>query len=238
MAGTDPVVDLVLELAERQLDDADAPDLLTRVCTRSVELFGVRGIGVLFEDAVAGAPIIAASDDVIAAHEREEVARDEGPCVAAWRQGERVDIADLEAEAERWPETSLLLKRHGIAAVSSFPMIHHDRSLGSFNIFRAAGEGLSDEQVATARTLSAVATILALQTGLLQSSQQTIAQLETALQTRLVIEQAKGMLSQRHGLDMQAAFELLRRHARNHNLRLHEVATDVVADRLTLEPDS
>lgn len=238
MAGTDPVVDLVLELAERQLDDADAPDLLTRVCTRSVELFAVRGIGVLFEDASASGPIIAASDEVIAGLEREEVTHEEGPCVAAWRQGERVDSGDPESDAARWPSIAPLLQRHGIAAVSSFPMVHHDRSLGSFNIFRAAGEPLSEEQVATARTLSAAATILVLQTGLLQSSQQTIAQLETALQTRLVIEQAKGMLSQRHGLDMQAAFELLRRHARNHNLRLHEVATDVVADRLRLEPDS
>jgi hypothetical protein len=238
LAGSDRVVDLVLELAERLLDDADVPELLTRVCERCVDLFDVRGVGIVFEAPDSpGGRTIAASDALIGRLEREEVALDEGPCVAAWRQGQRIEAPDLGADGARWPVLTPLLLEQGIAAVSSFPMVHQDRSLGSLNIFRSQAGPLSEAHAATARTLAGAATILVLQTGLLQSSHQTIAQLQTALQTRLVIEQAKGKLSQQLGLDVQQAFELLRRYARNRNLRVHDVAADVVGDRLRLDAD-
>lgn len=238
MPGKDPLVGVVLELAERLLDNAGIPEILTRICERCVDVFPVKGAGVvIYGDDAATAESVAASDASITAVERRQIQVQQGPCLTAWETGEVVEEPDLAgAGVKRWPDFAPYLVAQGIQSVSSFPLMHGDRRIGALNLFRDEPGTLTEAQISMAQTLAGAATIYVLQTGILQSTQQTIAQLQSALETRMVIEQAKGKLSQQLGVGVEDAFQLLRRHARNNNLRLHDVAARVVAGELRLAP--
>ena len=238
MSGTDPLVAVVLELAERLLDNAGIPEILTRICERCVDVFPVRGAGVvIYGDDPANAESVAASDPAITAVERRQIQVQEGPCLAAWESGQVVEEPDIAGAGQaRWPKFAPYLLEHGIHSVSSFPLMHSERRIGALNLFRSEPGTLTESQLASAQTLAGAATIYVLQTDKLQASQQTIAQLQEALESRMVIEQAKGKVSQQLGVTVEDAFQLLRRHARNNNRRLHDVARDVVRDGLRLAP--
>lgn len=236
MRDEDPLVGVVLELAERLLDDAGVPEILTRICEHCVEVFPVRGAGVvIYGEDPRTAESLAASDAQITAVERRQIQVQEGPCLSAWESGEVVEEPDLAgAGLRRWPRFAPYLLEQGIRAVSSFPLVHQDRRIGALNLFRDQAEPLDGAQIAAAQTLAGAATIYVLQTDRLQSTQQTIAQLQSALETRMVIEQAKGKLSQQFGVGVEEAFRLMRKHARDHNRRLHDVAGEIVSGALRL----
>jgi len=161
---------------------------------------------------------------------------DEGPCLDAYEFGQTVvvsDIADAHAQ-ERWPTLSSAIQEAGFRAVTALPMRLRTESLGAMNLFRVTPGEMPSEDLASAQALADVATIGILQDKAVRDARMVIDQLQTALNSRIAIEQAKGFIAQRVGISIDEAFNRIRKYARDHNLGLTETARRIV-DR-TLDP--
>lgn len=158
----------------------------------------------------------------------------EGPCVEAVTSGQVVSVADLEQASDRWPAFAADARRSGFAAVHAIPMRLRQSIIGSLNLFRDRVGELNEPDAAAARTLTDIATISILQQRLVEESTIAQAQLQRALDSRVIIEQAKGYLAQTHGLDMDEAFRRLRSHARSTQTRIADIAEAIVTGQLSL----
>ncbi|CAN5872047.1 hypothetical protein BH18ACT6_BH18ACT6_02680 [soil metagenome] len=143
------------------------------------------------------------------------------------------DIADAHAQ-ERWPTLSSAIQEAGFRAVTALPMRLRTESLGAMNLFRVTPGEMPSEDLASAQALADVATIGILQDKAVRDARMVIDQLQTALNSRIAIEQAKGFIAQRVGISIDEAFNRIRKYARDHNLGLTETARRIV-DR-TLDP--
>jgi GAF domain-containing protein len=153
---------------------------------------------------------------------------DAGPCLLVYRTGEPLFVDDLRAEPERWPAFAMRSVEHGFKAVAALPLRLRDDRIGTLNLFRTTTGPMSTSDIGVAEALAAVAAIGIMHERVLAKTTLVARQLNTALETRVVIEQAKGMLAERGGLDMDDAFALLRKHARNSQRQLSELASRVV----------
>jgi GAF domain-containing protein len=152
----------------------------------------------------------------------------EGVCVQAFSTGEVVTVPDLAALNGLWPEFEREAKAVGFGAVAAIPMRLDDEVLGAVNIYNAEPRAWSEDDVGTAQVLTAMATSYLVNASELEKSRRTAEQLNEALQSRIVIEQAKGILSAECKISIDKAFEILRKHAREHNANLRAVADAVV----------
>ncbi len=150
------------------------------------------------------------------------------PCLDCFRAGQPVTAADLGAEAQRWPRFSAAARHAGFAAVQALPMRLREQVIGALNLFRAAPGAFDPANVRVGQALADVATISLLHERSMRHSDTLNEQLQTALNSRVVIEQAKGKLAERLGIDMAQAFGILRTTARNRNLRLADLAQAVI----------
>lgn len=159
--------------------------------------------------------------------EQEQVNISDGPCHEAYGKAGRVLVPDLAAE-ERWPEYATVALQVGFRSVAGLPLHVEDRAVGALNVYHTETFDWPDEDVATAQVLANMATGYILNAHELAEMKQLAEQLEHALESRVVIEQAKGIVAARSGEDVHQAFERLRSYARSHNRELHDVARDVV----------
>ncbi|MEC4020503.1 GAF and ANTAR domain-containing protein [Streptomyces sp. H27-D2] len=164
---------------------------------------------------------------------RLETARipwDEGPCRDCARTGAATPGIPLDAPAtrRRWPRFAPLAVRHGFATVAGTPLRLHDRVIGALNSFHAAPRALTEHERYLAQALASAAAIGILQHRSVRDHMTLSARLQAALESRVVIEQAKGALAARGGVSIDAAFAQLRAHARRHRIRLTNVAHDVL----------
>ena len=161
---------------------------------------------------------------------------DEGPCRDCLHSGRPVSTPDLADEAARWPRFAPVASAAGFhAAHALLPLRLRGQVLGALNLFRTEPVALSRADLATAQAFADVATIALLQSRALHDSQLVADQLQEALHSRIVIEQAKGILAQALGLEMEQAFARLRRYARNSGRRLAEIAQEVVDGTIALD---
>ena len=161
-----------------------------------------------------------------------ELQADEGPCLDCLRTGQPVGNEDLTSAHARWPRFAAEALEAGFHSVQALPLRLRGTVIGALNLFHtdAVESGRADAEVAQA--FADVATIAILQHRAVREAQVVNEQLNRALNSRIVIEQAKGVLAEREGLDVQQAFGTLRRHARNHNVRLADLADDVVTGKV------
>jgi GAF domain-containing protein len=159
-----------------------------------------------------------------------QIQNDEGPCVDCFRSGQAITIADISANdvAKQWPRFSPAALRMGFAGVHAIPMRLRDQVIGTLNLFRRAPDGLDQPVARAARALVDVATIGILQERAVRQQELVAVQLQAALHSRVMIEQAKGVLAERHHVTPDQAFLILRRYARNHNRPLTALAGDVI----------
>ncbi len=225
-----------VDLADNLVDDFDVVDLLSLLADRSVAALDVAAAGVMLAAPSGALQVVASSSDAMRTLELFELQADEGPCVDAYRSGEPVVNIDLAAAAARWPSFAPRAVRGGFASVHSLPMRHRKRTLGAVNLLRSEATPLADDDVHAAQALADIATIAIVQHQLAIDARILNDQLAAALNSRVVIEQAKGKIAQSAHLDMDQAFQSLRAHARNHNLRLAELAGRI-ADG-TIDPRS
>jgi hypothetical protein len=231
-----------VELTDTMVADFDVIDFLHVLTDRSVKLLDVSAAGLLLADARGELRVVAASSEAARLLELFQLQNDQGPCLDCFRTGQPVGAADLDTQAQRWPRFAAAARQSGFAAVQALPMRLRDQVIGALNLFRASPGSFDPGDVRIGQALADVATISLLHERSLRQSDALNEQLQTALNSRVVIEQAKGKLAERLGLDMGQAFVLLRDYARKHNLRLAELAqafidgTQTIADQITERP--
>ncbi len=222
----------LVELADNLVDDFDVVDLTTRLTESSIDLLDASAAGLLLVNGHGDLVLMAATDEATEAMELFQVQNDEGPCRDCVRTGAPVNVANLADYADRWPAFAPVAVRAGYHAAHAVPLRLRDQVLGTLNLFRTEPVMLTRSDVAIAQALADVATIALLQRRATNELHVVTDQLEHALRSRIVIEQAKGILAQTAGIGVDAAFGRMRRYARGRNRRIGDVAGEVVAGTL------
>lgn len=219
----------LVELSDSLVADFDVVDLLTLLADRCVKTFDVAAAGIMLAGPDGVLRVVASSSEEMRVLELFEEQAAEGPCFDCYRTGEPVANQQLEGALDRWPRFTPAAAAMGFSSVQALPMRLRGTVIGALNLFHTDASAISPDARALAQAFADVATIAILQNRVSQEAQVVNEQLSQALHSRIVIEQAKGMIAERLGLDIGAAFARLRGHARNHNLRLADVANAVIA---------
>ena len=224
----------LVELADSLVDDFDVVELLNTLTDGCVDVLDVSAAGLMLVAPTGGLRVMAASSDAMRVLELFELQSQEGPCLDCYHSATPVTSADLASE-ERWPRFVPEAQKAGFRSAHGIPMRLRGRVIGAVNLFHTEVGQLREADMAAGRALADVATIAILQHRAMLEAQVVNAQLTEALESRIVIEQAKGVIAERAGVDMEDAFSRLRRHARNRNVRLADVARGVVDGALPVE---
>ncbi|GAA4671928.1 GAF and ANTAR domain-containing protein [Phytohabitans rumicis] len=234
MAGIQ-LSDVFVEMADTLVDDFDVIDFLHVLTERCVQLLGVSAAGLLLTDERDALQVVAASSERTRLLELFQLQTDQGPCVDCFRTGQPVSVADLSS-AGRWPAFTAAAAEVGFVAVHAMPMRLRAEVIGALNLFDTAPGPLDDDKLRVGQALADVATIGLLQQRAIHRRDTLTEQLQTALRSRILIEQAKGVLAERLQLDMAEAFTVLRGGARSRNLRLTDLAQAIVDGTEQLAP--
>jgi GAF domain-containing protein len=229
--------------ADILVDDFDVIDFLHTVAQHCVELLGVDAAGLMLADQRGQLYATAASAENARLLELFELQIDAGPCLDAFRTGQPVINADLHANHQNWPRFAGAAQAIGYVSVHALPLRLRSTIIGALNLFCARPRELSDDDVRTGQALADVATIGILAQRTVRQSELLSIQLQKALTSRVILEQAKGVLAECHRITVDEAFALLRDYARNHDRLLSDVARDVArrsaaAIDLLTDPDA
>jgi GAF domain-containing protein len=221
------LADVFVEMADTLVDDFDVIDFLHGLTERCVQLLGVSAAGLLVTDGQNTLQLVAASSERTRLLELFQLQTDQGPCVDCFRTGQPVSVADLPS-AGRWPRFTAAAAEVGFAAVHALPMRLRTEVIGALNLFDTDPGALDESKLRIGQALADVATIGLLQHRAIRRRDIITEQLQTALNSRVLIEQAKGVLAERLHLDVADAFTALRDRARSNNRLLSELAQDIV----------
>ncbi len=228
MPREDVLARTFVELADTLVADFDVVEILTRLTDRCVDVLGVGAAGIMLVAPDGELRVMASSSEAMRVLELFELQAQEGPCLDCYRGGQRVVNQDLSASNGRWPHFANEALAASFRSVHALPLRLRGLVIGALNLFHVEPGEMSDVDVGAAQALADVATIAILQHRAALEAQLVNEQLHHALTSRIVIEQAKGIVAERKGLSMEQSFARLRHHARNHNLRLADVARDVI----------
>jgi len=229
------LADVFVTLADTLVNGFDVVGLFDDLAGACVELLEVTAAGLMLVDASGRLRVMASSSERSRLLELLEIQNDEGPCLDCYRSGQPILVGDLSGQHGRWPAFTQEAGRVGFAAVYALPMRLREETIGALNLFHRQPDAISDAGLRLAQALADVATIGILQQRAVQRSTDLAGQLQTALNSRLIIEQAKGVLAEREHLEMPEAFEMLRGHSRRTGRKLSEVAAAVVAGELSTQ---
>lgn len=229
MTGPQPsIAKTFVELADTLVDDFDLVDFLYLLTTRCQQTLAVDAVGLLLADNHGGLNVMAASSEQARVLELFQLQNAEGPCLDCYRTGHPISCPDLATQSGRWPRFTHEALDAGFAAVHALPMRLRENVIGGLNLFTTTPGTLDPELLAVGQALADVATIGLLHERAMRQRELLTEQLQTALNGRLAIEQAKGILAERASTTVGEAFELLRRYARSHNRKLLDLARAVV----------
>jgi GAF domain-containing protein len=217
-----------VELADTLVDGFDVMEFLFTLTERCVDLLDVTAVGLMFGDEQGRLRVAASSSEETRLLELSQLQNDEGPCLECYRTGEAVAEPDLSQAEARWPRFAPEAARAGFRTVHALPMRLRDRTVGSLNLFHVEANALSPATTDIAQAMVDVATIGLIQAEGGNRSEVLHLQLQGALDARVVIEQAKGMLAEMEDMSPAQAFTVLRERARRKNVRLIELAGAVV----------
>lgn len=221
----------LIQLADTLASDYDVFEYLDMLLQRTAETLGATAGGVMLANSRGDLELLAATDEPARLTELFELQRQQGPSVDCYRRGEQIEEHDL-GSAVRWPRFAPAAVAQGYRASFAFPMRLRQHVVGALNVFHSAPGPADPDAYRTAQAFAHMAAIGILQERAVSDARQLAGQLQTALNSRVVIEQAKGIIGERSGVDMGEAFAQMRRYARNHNLVLREVAGAVVGGAL------
>lgn len=219
-------------LARTLVSDYDVVDVLEQLTTRCVELLDVDAAGLVLADQHGELEIMSSSSEQAHQLELRQLRDDQGPCVDAYRTGVPVHVDDVAEHDHRWPDFATHARELGIHGVHALPLRCRDRAIGAMNLFTTTPRPFPDADVHAAQALADVATTVVLQHRTLDEAQRVTEQLRTALEHRIIIEQAKGALAERGGVSADVAFARMRRYARRHNLKITTLAHAVMSDAI------
>jgi GAF domain-containing protein len=224
-----------VEVADTLVDEFDLLDFLHMLTDRTANLVGASTVGLLLADQRGRLQFMAASDENTKLLELFQVQNHEGPCLDAYHTARPVINADLRQAAARWPRFAPRATAAGFRAVHAFPLSLRKEVIGALNVFGTeVGGGFDDDDVGIIQALADVAAIGLLQERAISRGEVLTEQLQGALNSRIVIEQAKGAIAQARGISVDEAFTIIRGYARRHNQRLSDVAHTIVTDPAVL----
>lgn len=214
----------------------DVIDLADRLVNTCVDLLGADAAGIMLDDQNGHLRVLAASNEETRLLELLELQTDEGPCLQAFATQSTVVVGDIETVREQWPRFVAAATDLGIRSTYALPMRLRDRTIGALNLFTRVPAGLDDADQKLAHVLAGMATIGIINHRTIRQQEVLAEQLQTALNSRVIIEQAKGVIAERFKMSMGSAFELLRAAARASRRPLSEVAADVAEGRWRRSP--
>jgi GAF domain-containing protein len=215
-------------LADTLVADYDAVEVSQQLIESSMALLPIAAAGLLIGDVHGELHVLASSSEEIKLLEPLQLQSNAGPCLVAYRTGQPVLVEDLNLEPQRWPAFAKQAAEYHYRSVSALPLRLRDERVGALNLFRTEVGAMSPTDISVGQALADVATVGILHQRTLTNSQLISQQLEGALNSRVIIEQATGVLAERGSIDMDRAFVLLRANARKTQRRLADVARAVV----------
>ena len=233
MIAPDDLATLFVEVADTLVVDFDIVEFLHTVTTRTADISRADAAGLVLSDETNRLQFMAASTESVKMLELFQLQAEEGPCRDCFTFGAPVVNTDLSRAASRWPRFAPEAVGAGYRAVHAFPLRHRDNVIGALNLFMADAGRVDADDIKIIQALADVATIGLLQQRALAHSEVLTEQLQSALDSRVAIEQAKGALSRLRDVTVDDAFTLMRDHSRRNHLRLTDLAHAVVTD-----PDS
>jgi GAF domain-containing protein len=227
------LINAFVELADTLVDDYDIIALLDSLAGHCVELLTADAAGILLADSYDKLRVVASTNEQTAWMDLLQLQADEGPCVECFRTATAVSVVDLSQSAVRWPRfttalTAALADREPYGSVHALPLRLRGEPIGALNLFHREPGPLPAADLALGQALADVATIGILSERAINRGEVLNEQLQTALNSRVIIEQAKGVLAERGNIDMNVAFDRLRRYSRDHNLKLSDVGRQIV----------
>lgn len=238
MTREQSIVQSLVEMADTLVDDYDVVDLLTGLADRCVNLLGVAAAGVMLASPEGDLRLVASSSEAMRVLEVFELQAQQGPCLDAYHSGEQIDHESLRAGAGPWPLFATVALEAGFQSVFALPLRLRDMTIGAMNLFHSHQTPMDERDVIVARAFADLAAISVMQHRAVTETQRVNEQLSGALTSRVVIEQAKGVIAERAQVDMAEAFNRLRSYARTNNRRLTEVAQAAVDGHLDLNADT
>ncbi len=226
------VIGAFVALATSLANGDDVVELLTGLTADCARLLNVESAGLLLADTHGTLHLMATSSQATTALEVLQLQRDEGPCLDCYHAGAAVSSDDLRADIDRWPQFVPAALAGGFASAHAVPMQLRGTILGTLGLFGAHPGALSDDDRDLAQAMAHVASVSLVQDQAAADKDVIVGQLNVALTSRVVLEQAKGFLAQRGDVDLEEAFAVLRDYARGHNERLSDVAAAIVSRRL------
>ncbi len=224
------VLAAVVSLVDSLLDDFDVVDLLTELTERCAELLDVESAGLLLADPLEQLRLLAATSEETRELELFQLQADEGPCMDCYSSGQPVSVADIQAEADRWPSFVPAALEAGFASVHAVPMRAAGIVMGALNLFGTHPGALSDADLLVGQTLAHIASVAILQEHP-PTPASVMPQLRSALTSRILVEQAKGFLRESLDVSVEQAFQLLRNYSRTNGEHLTDVARRLMTDR-------
>jgi GAF domain-containing protein len=218
----------LVALADALVADFDVVELLTLLTDGCIDVLDVGAAGLMLVAPEGDLRVMASSSEAMRVLELLELQSQEGPCLDCYRTGQPIVNQDLATVNGRWPRFAAEALAAGFHSVHALPMRLRGTVIGALNLLHIDPGEMRHADIAAAQAMADVATIAILQHRATLEAQVINEQLNHALTSRIVIEQAKGIIAEREGLTMEQAFSTLRNHARNHNLRLVDVARDVI----------
>ncbi|WP_370419850.1 ANTAR domain-containing protein [Streptomyces sp. QH1-20] len=234
MASQQRTLEILVEAVDSLIDDFDLIDFLHRLASRCVELLDVDAVGVMIVDPHGELQVIAASDEHTRLLELFALQHEQGPCVECYHSGQaqlNIDLESPQVTAAFGPFAAHA-REAGFRTTHAIPMRLRHQVIGALNLFHSRTARISEPDTQLAQALADVATIAILQQRTIEQGNVDKAQLQAALHSRVVIEQAKGVLAERWQVGLDEAFESLRSYARPRRLRLADLAQQVVQGTL------
>lgn len=224
-----------VELADTLVADFDLIEFLSMLAERCVELLGPVEVGLLLADSHDRLQVMASSSERMRMAELLEVQYEEGPCFDCYRLGQPVLNESLFVSRHRWPRFTPMARDREFQMVHALPLRLRNRVIGAMNIFDTRPDEISPAELHLTRALADAATIGILQERAVKEHSDLSAQLQGALNSRIVVEQAKGVVAERLRIDMDASYGVIRGYARSHNSQLASVAEAVIEGSLTAD---
>lgn len=235
MTAIERLADVFVEVADTLVADFDLIEFLHNVAGHAAELTGGTTVGLVLADEQGRLHHMGASDEDARLLELIQLQDSEGPCLDCYNSGEAIVNADLAAAADRWPSFAPQAVAEGYGSVHAFPMRLRDRVIGAVNVFGREPTALADQEIKVIQALADLATIALIQEQAISRAEVLNEQLQAALNSRVIIEQAKGAIAGTLGVSVDEAFNVLRGHARTARMPLTEFARELVTfpERIT-----
>lgn len=233
--STARLASIFVEVADTLVEEFDLIDFLHMLTDRTANLFGVAAVGLMLADKDGRLDFIAGSTENVRLLELFQLQNRQGPCFEAFQAGRPVVNADLDHAVDRWPQFAPRATATGFKSVYAFPLRLRAHTIGALNVFSdTVGVRIGDADVPVIQALADVAAIALLQERAIRRSEVLTEQLQGALNSRIVIEQAKGAVAQALGISVDEAFTRIRAYARSHDRRLTEIAHTIMVGGMDL----